>query len=125
MHNGWAMMTGGDENSTEVERLRLAILTMGARERETAAERDALRTMLAEAREIIEGRTAAPTDAEIAAHRASGGAWLCAPLAPSGAACDPWVEDDRTIHKRRNTSARWWALDGNRCPCAWPTMRGE
>ena len=36
---------------TEVERLRLALATMAARERETAAERDALRTMLAEARE--------------------------------------------------------------------------
>lgn len=39
------------ELRTENEHLRLALLTMAARERETAAERDALRTMLAEARE--------------------------------------------------------------------------
>ncbi len=39
------------ELRTENEHLRLALLTMAARERDTAAERDALRTMLAEARD--------------------------------------------------------------------------
>lgn len=39
------------ELRAENEHLRLSLLTMAARERETAAERDALRTMLAEARE--------------------------------------------------------------------------
>lgn len=48
---GWTMLAGDDADASEVDRLRLALLTMGARERETAAERDALRTMLAEARE--------------------------------------------------------------------------
>lgn len=46
---GWTMLAG--EADAEVEHLRLSLATMAARERETAAERDALRTMLAEARE--------------------------------------------------------------------------
>lgn len=71
---GWTMLAGDEDADAMVDRyiaartpkgtrplhaelraeneyLRLSLLTMAARERETAAERDALRTMLAEARE--------------------------------------------------------------------------
>lgn len=72
-NDGWTMLVGEDADAAldryiaahrpkgtrplhaqlraENEHLRLSLLTMAARERETAAERDALRVMLAEARE--------------------------------------------------------------------------
>ena len=50
----------------ENEHLRLSLATMGARERETAAERDALRVMLAEARDANDHRRSLVTDAGLA-----------------------------------------------------------
>lgn len=79
---GWTMLAGDEDADAMVDRyiaartpkgtrplhaelraeneyLRLSLLTMAARERETAAERDALRTMLAEAREALRALLAA------------------------------------------------------------------
>lgn len=56
---GWTMLAGDDADASEVDRLRLSLLTMAARERETAAERDALRVMLAETCEALRALLAA------------------------------------------------------------------
>lgn len=108
------------ELRAENEHLRLSLLTMAARERETAAERDALRTMLAEARAIVAGRTVPPTGEEIAAHD---GMWRCI------TARDQWDGmGSRLAAAMRDAiggeACRWWALDSNHCPCSWPTTGG-
>jgi len=74
-------------------------------------------------RATIEGRTVAPTDAEIAAHAAAGGLWRT-----------NWNDriDARLAHGLRQDDvssyvvggrqpSRWWALDASGRPCVWPT----
>ena len=61
---------------------------------------------LAGARAIVEGRTVAPTDAEIAAHLAAGGDWLVRKTL------------DATLIPR---TVRWWPLDASGRPTTWPT----
>lgn len=80
----------------------------------------AMRDGLAECerlRAIVEGRTTPPTDAEIAAHWRSGGAWLFACRVIRDAAearlsaaqhAVPWL------------TMPWIALDADGRPCAWP-----
>ena len=60
---------------------------------------------LAGARAIVEGRTVAPTDAEIAAHLAAGGDWLVRKTL------------DATLIPR---TVRWHPLDATGCPTTWP-----
>ena len=89
------------------------------------AERDALRA-------IIDGRTTPPTDAEIAAHDHAGGWWSYLP--PPGqssctcAACATHQQPGGEL-PRSNVrvvaslgDGRWWALDAQRRPCAWPVV---
>lgn len=93
-------------------------------QRDTArAEADALRA-------IVEGRTVAPTDAEIAAHAAAGRSWLCggsgmgsARVYRTGSAFDAGMlasECRRAIAP----GVRWIPLDDDDMPCAWPTTGG-
>ena len=83
---------------------------------------------LATARKIIDGRTTPPSDAEMAAHAATGGAWLVCPSPRQGehtrgtghvrvtiSTADSW---------RRHGYARiWWPLDADGRPCAWPEVQ--
>lgn len=101
--------------------LRIADRTHDA----TLAERDALRA-------IIEGRTTPPTDAEIEAHDAAGGWWLFLPGRGFGrcscSACRTaqMPAGELLPGNVRMVAAvgggRWWALDAQRRPCAWPVV---
>ena len=72
------------------------------------AERDALRA-------IVEGRTTPPTDAEIAAHEATGGYFLFLDHDETGRVYDAdalgAILDDAHRHL-----TRWWAHDANDAP---------
>lgn len=76
-----------------------------------AAERDALR-------EIIAGRTTAPTAAENAAHDAAGGWWRYQTESDWG---DATCQDVGLIREAW-TITRWWPLDASGAPCAWPEV---
>ena len=91
-----------------------------------AAEIDRLRA-------IIDGRTTAPTEAEIAAHEAAGGRWRS--IVPgefilSTSDGDGDAEDARQTSAVQRANAaivvragvRWWALDAQNRPCAWPVV---
>ena len=97
------------------------------------ADRDAQRTRaeaaeaeVARLRAIVEGRTTAPTDAEIAAHDAAGGTWLVRYRR------DGWGGDDaalfldvlapRDVRGDGLAAVRWWPLDASGRPCAWPEV---
>lgn len=69
------------------------------------AERDAARAEAEALRAIIAGRVTPPTDAEIAAHLASGGDWLVRKTL------------DATLIPR---TVRWHPLDATGCPTTWP-----
>lgn len=70
---------------------------------------------------IIAGRTTPPTPAERVAHlRATGhdGRWrVCVDGRDIVGSFDNTVLGDALTAK----SARWWPLDADGCPCAWPT----
>ena len=94
-------------------------------------ERDAaLALKVLELRAIIEGRTTPPTDAEIAAHDHAGGWWLYLPERGIGrcscSACRTaqMPAGELLPGNVRMVAAvgggRWWALDAQRRPCAWP-----
>jgi len=80
---------------------------------------DAMRADNVRLRAIVEGRTVAPSDAEITAHHDAGGSgWL--------------VSSDRDVipytlcrsearDGGASPGARWWALDASGRPCPWPT----
>lgn len=80
------------------------------------ADRNALRA-------IVEGRTAAPTDAELRAHMDSGGAWLVTIPARKRVRLHP---ETRYVDQPREASLLWWTegarwiavRDGR--PCPWP-----
>lgn len=83
------------------------------------AEADALRA-------TVEGRTVAPTDAEIEAHAAAGGRWRSALMHLRGG--HDWMDDDDVRAKVRLSAPgtwRWWALDATGRPCPWPTVAAE
>lgn len=91
-----------------------------------------LMSELAAQRAIIEGRTVAPTDAEIDAHEAAGGSWSVRVGSPSGGAWWPispsypdmvrGVRDGVVVMP--GESKHWTALDRQRRPCAWPVAGG-
>lgn len=105
-----------DVNASFTDNLTAELSTM-------TGEVKRLRVALAEAHAIIEGRTVAPTNAEIAAHHAAGGSWLALRC---GAAMWWSVEvmrfRDMTISL--GLSATWLALDSSGRPCAWPVVGG-
>lgn len=70
-------------------------------------------------RAIIEGRTTPPTEAEIEAHHAAGGAWLIRTT-------EGWYYRLRITPQTLALSVTpetWWALDAQRRPCPWPRVK--
>ena len=77
-------------------------------------------------RAIVEGRSTPPTDAEIAAHAAAGGQWRTLGLRGFGLSGDVLDGDAsraiRAVSERSRVPRRWWALDAEGRPCAWPVV---
>ena len=87
-------------------------------------------------RAIVEGRTVAPTDAELEAHAAAGGSWTT--YGGWNAAHYPtWLSDVSYVRSwiagesadvaglgEPETPMRWWAHSRDRKLCAWPTGGG-
>lgn len=101
------------------------------RERESVDEANALRMERAALRAIVDGRTAPPTEAEIAAHEAAGGRWRS--IVPGEfilSTGDGDAEDARQTSavQRANepiimrAGVRWWAIDAQGRCCAWPVV---
>ena len=118
----------GLDTSGEGDAIHARILAEHAR---LTRERD-------EAREIIEGRTTTPGK-EMDAHGRVGGAWLLAPIGRPPRRSLRHIEDlllagvfasDDTdlaclrcaIIEGRARPVRWWPLDNDGRPCAWPTV---
>lgn len=78
------------------------------------AERDA-------ARGIIAGRATAPTAAEIEAHSKAGGTWYVR----SGDRAGVLSIVDETRWIASEGGYRWWALDAEGRPCAWPVVEAK
>lgn len=80
-------------------------------------------------RAIIEGRTTPPTDAEIAALIAAGGSWRVVETIRCGGVVlhVEEIDDARRVRDLapRECRQRWWALDAQHCPCAWPVVGGD
>ena len=106
---------------------------------ELTADRDAQRTRadaaeaeVARLRAIVEGRTKAPTDDEVAAHAAAGGRWRWIVRRPDGGVFESlsgeseWPPSDPlegvTARIVAGASVTWWTLDAQRRPCAWPVV---
>lgn len=66
---------------------------------------------------IIEGRTVAPTDAEIDAHHAAGGSWLTGDTVTWAPVSLRGMRDNGETE-----GCVWIALDGDGKPCAWPVV---
>lgn len=77
-----------------------------------------LRAALTEAHTIIEGRTVAPTDAEIAAHWRAGGTWIVEGVIVLR------VVEVVCAHRDQSSWAAvtWLPLNRSRRPCAWPVV---
>ena len=106
-----------------------ALRAVGARSYDVGSRERFARTVIA-LYEIIEGRTAPPTDAEIDAHAAAGGGWMVRWIA--GTPAQRAVGDEfGTFHDPRDARKwrddrevyRWIALDRDGRPCAWPEVR--
>ena len=92
-----------------------------------AAAPDLAATVIAQATEIerlraiVNGRTTPPTEAEVKAH---GGAWLVwdeygqKPLVRDRSGATRTAEHSREV----GWPSRWWPLDGDYRPCAWPVV---
>lgn len=74
-----------------------------------------------EAQAIIAGRATAPTDAEIEAHNKSGGTWYVRRGDRAGVLSI--VDETRWIASEGGY--RWWALDAEGRPCAWPVVEAK
>lgn len=68
---------------------------------------------------IIEGRTTAPTDAEIDAHWQGGGMWL---YAHRVVRCPVKAKRMAATHRQTASALRWVHLDASYRPCAWPVV---
>lgn len=113
--SGWAQREAErqEDEQREIDDLRAALETCEAQNKSLAAR-------VATLEEIIEGRTTPPTDAEIDAHAAVGG-WRQVRYAyrtevVDAAAARVAVEPDEP------RVLRWWSVDGEHRPCAWPTV---
>ena len=103
-----------------VRQLRADCERLGADCDDALAVIETLRAEAALLREIIEGRTTPPTDAEIEAHAAAGcGWWLIVTEhsfdydMPDAVARDEWVQAG---------AVRWCPCADDGRPCAWPTV---
>lgn len=101
----------------ERDRFIPANVELGKRTVELLVERDGFCEDRDELRAIVEGRTVPPTDAELDAHEAAGGRWVC--VTPG----DPFFSDAgmdaddaralRDLLRANDFTARWWALDAS------------
>lgn len=97
---------------------------------DAVAHANELALQVAALRAIIEGRTVAPTDAEIDAHEAAGGTWTCT-TAGEWLFSDAGMDAEGARNLRGVLAAdswakpRWWAHDANDTPCAWPSVSRE
>lgn len=120
-HIVYGEQTAGDTPVAWVQ-VKVALPYLRNAERVLVAERARAEAAEAECvrlRAIVEGRTVAPSDAEITAHHDAGGSgWL--------------VSSDRDVipytlcrsearDGGASPGARWWALDASGRPCPWPT----
>jgi hypothetical protein len=81
---------------------------------------DALRAENARLRAIVEGRTTAPTRDEVDVHFAAGGRWILRwSDGTFGTARGPCAVADAS-EPGILTAVRWWPLDRDGRPCAWP-----
>lgn len=102
----------------DIDELRAEMEATWATAETYRRERDALRA-------IIEGRTTAPTLYEADAHAAAMGAWLAWFRGDSGRhRLAVGYGDESDAWRINNLVARWWALDANGRPCAWPVVAG-
>lgn len=99
--------------------LRRTVIELHARVAELTRERD-------EAHAIIEGRATPPTDEEIAVHQAHGGEWLGfradGPPWRRGAVIADFTYSEEHV-RAAHRCARWWAIDAEGRPCAWPVTQ--
>ena len=77
------------------------------------------------AREIIDGRTSPPTEAEVRAHANAGGRWLISCEGDAGRrhvyTLDRGWEDALGEVRRPGAGVtRWWSLDAEGAGCPWP-----
>ena len=102
------------------DEMRDVIDALDDRERAIGRERtraEAAEAEVARLRAIVEGRTVAPSDAEIDAHWRAGGAWLVGRTVVTGAA------EARRLASLGIAGVTWVALDGllrGGAPCPWP-----
>lgn len=118
------------------------LASLEAKDRETLltevdalrAERDAFNTTATELRDILDGRAAPPTEAEMEAHEAVGGLWRWVSTMDGGivrgcsADGEPWVYTDDPMYalpKRRGSvyRTRYWALNSRGELTAWPKAK--
>jgi hypothetical protein len=96
-------------------------------------QRDLCEIDLRDARAIIEGRDVPPTEAEIAAHEAAGGTWLFFEMKnaegqPLHDAAPVVADHEFNAYEAREGqmllghAVRWWPLDADGRPCAWPSV---
>jgi hypothetical protein len=113
------------------------LATLDYDEPSEAAGWDATDRTLARLGAIIEGRTTPPTDAEFATHDAAGGSWRIVThavgtriLAEDGYQRDVamWAHAEMLRDAMapggplHGADVRWWALDAEGRPCAWPVV---
>ena len=99
-----------------------------ANDRLLAAAPDLAATVIAQAadierlRSIIDGRTTAPSDAEITAHGTAAGRWRWASPDQHGEfpSTARWRASVAVV--ARVPGVRWWATDSDKRPCAWPVV---
>ena len=77
-------------------------------------------------RAIIDGMDRRPTDAEIAELEAVGGRWRCVVPDALRMCADAMHGHAAQLHRATldalGLSSRWWALDADGRPCAWPVV---
>ena len=91
-----------------------------AQARALSCAADLARELLA-LRAVFEGRTTRPSHEEACAHEAAGGWWLV--LRPGVGA--PRVDTYAGWAWLPDTALRWWSLDVDGRPCAWPVAATE
>jgi hypothetical protein len=77
---------------------------------------------------IVAGRTTPPTDAEIYAHDARGGAWLVTMPPRAQVRMTPetrYTSDPAEVSRLWWSEGAWWVPVLNGRPCAWPTGLGS
>ena len=88
---------------------------------EARAEAHRLRARVTDLEATIAGRTTPPTDADLAAHERSTGLWRVRWAYLRGGWDHVETNDARRLRDANNGKLRWWPLDADGWPCAWPT----